>query len=393
MVGVKYIKQKSSNLAIWGGVFLLFAGLSVPLAHADTKPYFKVYGADIFAGGWFNNGSTACSTALGSNYQDSDTTGATDRNGGIVTFTKSSGSGNPLGGSSGQYGVFALGAIDGNFNSGNGFYSDSTKKGSVKADSLTFSNNNSDDFGGSFQWAKGTSPHTRAGNCIPDYYSPTTSGGKRDSTAKEFDASSIPGWYGASGQFWYKNIANDPTPLNLISAPLTVGAGQHFTVFVNGNVFIGSNITYANNSTPDTVPKFALVVNGSIYVGPGVTQLDGLYIAQPNPATANPMQADTGVFWTCHLNSTAPVDDALPNTCSQRLTVNGAVIAKQVQFMRSAGSDVPSATTTASENLSAQNSSETFNFTPEMIMGGPFFNPTPVTTLKIQSLISLPPIF
>jgi hypothetical protein len=39
---------------------------------------------------------------------------------------------------------------------------------------------------------------------------------------------------------------------------------------------------------------------------------------------------------------------------------------------------------------------EVINYTPDMVVGGPFFTPTPAggsTSLKVQSLISLPPVF
>ena len=78
------------------------------------------------------------------------------------------------------------------------------------------------------------------------------------------------------------------------------------------------------------------------------------------------------------------------SACRTKLTLNGAVVAKQVNLLRSNG-DVASAT--AGEASSSGNIAEVFNFTPEMVIGGGFFNSAAVNQYKIESLISLPPVF
>ncbi len=337
-------------------VFVLSLGFA-PLAYADTKPYFKARGADVAAGGWFYSGAN-CNTAL---FQDNFYNNSADnRYGGILTFINT---GSNVG-SSDQFAAFSLGLIQGG-NNGNkyGFYSQQPQATYTNHGNLSFANSVSSPptgfWGGLFQG----SSHPQTVHCIPDYYS------KKIGTPLSF-----PGFSAASAQYY-----NTGSPYTLAGG--TVPAGKSITLFVKGSVYISGNITYASH-TADNVPKFALVVLGSIYVNPAVSQLDGLYIAQPDPANANQVVNDTGVFWTCHSSDPNQVVkfDYVASTCNSSLTVNGAVIAKQVNLLRSNG-DIGNATV-----------AETFNYTPEMIIGGPFFNP-PGGTAKIESLISLPPIF
>ena len=187
----------------------------------------------------------------------------------------------------------------------------------------------------------------------------------------------------ASGQY----IANG---LTLNAGPEVVSAGKTVTLFVNGNVYIGGNITYAPGYNADNVPKFALVTRGNIFIDPAVSRLDGLYIAQPDTTSAATISA-SGVIWTCHGNSPdVPNTVYVSSACRTKLTFNGAVIAKQVNLLRGNG-DVASAA--AGEGSNSGNIAEVFNFTPEMVIGGGFFNSTTGNQYKIESLISLPPVF
>jgi hypothetical protein len=141
-------------------------------------------------------------------------------------------------------------------------------------------------------------------------------------------------------------------------------------------------------------------VKGSIYIAPGVSQLDGFYVAQPDTSVANPTTADTGVIWTCHDNNPGVAPTALwvsancrttgPN--KGKLTFNGGVVAKQINMLRLDG-DVLGAGAVPNELSSSATTAEVFNFTPEMVMGGAFFNGGNANRYKIESLISLPPVF
>lgn len=363
---------------------LLFSGLacafsmavilSAGVARADTvtKPYFKAFGGDVFTGGAFNQGTGGdnCST----NYQYA---GGGDPNaGGIFAFARDSG-GKAAGGASSQHGAFALGDIQGN-SSGFGFYSGGAQAGSVSRSYSTFANTSTTSWGGSFE---GSVPQS---SCIPDYYDL-----KKPSSTNALGGGGLPaqpasGSYSASGSPYHLDDAG----------AVNIKPGVDVTIYVDGSVYIKNNITYTLDSV-DNVPKFALIVKGSIYIDNNVSELDGVYIAQP---TTNDMSSDDGDIWTCHGTSSTQVlynNPALIAPCASKLTVNGALIAKQVNFTRDNG-NVTSANT-SEDSLSGANSSdnigEVINYSPSMIIGGPFFNPKTVTNFKVESLVSLPPAF
>jgi hypothetical protein len=85
------------------------------------------------------------------------------------------------------------------------------------------------------------------------------------------------------------------------------------------------------------------------------------------------------------------------------LVVNGALIAKQVNFSRVPG-DINSSSsaedglgTVSSCTSGACNVSEVVNYSPAVIMGGGFFNTGSgaggSSGLPIDSIVSLPPVF
>lgn len=349
----------------------------MPLAQTyASSPYLKVLGGDTSAGGWFG-GSGSCTA--NANFQD-DSYKGDDSYGGIYTFAQSTGGGYE--GSSSEYAAFALGKIEGG-TAPNGFYSDS-KLNPASPTVLSFANINSlgkTKFAGGL-WG-GSVPN--AAQCIPDYYS-----SKKPASTSPLASRGLSS-VAAKGS---KSYTADGTssPFALLPSDISVAASANVSVFVNGNVYIDHNITYDSHNADD-IPRFALVAAGSIYIDPSVTELDGLYIAQPAPSDIpksdnSIVDNDTGVIWTCHDGSTAiPLGPYVAGSCKKQLTFNGAVIAKQVQLMR-VGGDV---------NDNNSNPAEVFNYTPEMVIGGPFFPNSGGTAGSgqpvFQSIISLPPIF
>lgn len=341
------------------------------LVQADTKPYFKVYEGDVFAGGAFSK-LAVCDTSSGYHTATMSPSLSNQYNGGILAYARS-GAGLYGAGSSTNLAGFSLGVIQGQSSSPSpdllyGFY---TGLASSVIGSLSFAGPGG--VGGSTSWGGLWQGTTAQAHCIPDYFSKQSS---------PTPIGSIGNLSTMSGQY-----------LVTTGTILPIGAGiinknQHLTIFVDGNVYINGDIAYADRSTydADTVPKFALVVRGNIYVDPGVKRLDGVYIAQPTTNTS----ADTGVIWSCHDNSTTTPKDSFVRSCTNQLVVNGAFIAGQVNLLRIPG-DV--ATATPGEAAGSANIAEVFNYTPEMILGGPFFNPTSTNASKIESLISLPPVF
>ncbi|HVX58599.1 MAG TPA: hypothetical protein VG964_02585 [Candidatus Saccharimonadales bacterium] len=357
----------------FGLVFTILLSTGVVRADTVTKSYFKAFGSDVFIGGAFD--ADASNSNCTANYQYA--TGADPDAGGIFAFAKDSG-GKAAGGASSQYGAFALGDIQGDA-SGNGFYSGGAQAGSVSHSYSTFANTSASSWGGSFE---GNVPQS---SCIPDYYDKLSS---YTSVSSWNQGDSTP----PDGVF--KATAPVGNPYTLINQDVNIRNGRSVTVYVNGNVYINHNITYTLN-TVDDVPKFALVVKGSIYIDPAVSELDGLYIAQP---AGTDLTADDGDIWTCHGANSDQVLYSYPAfiaACASKLTVNGSLVAKQVNLTRDNG-NISSATTSEDALSAAQGSNnigEVINYMPTMVIGGPFFNPETVNNYKVESLISLPPVF
>lgn len=377
-------KQKTTTAIIVGCLSAVIVGLPA-LAATATKPYFKTFGADVLSGGWFNSG-TNCDTSTGSRYQDpnySDSSSgfaADPRTGGILSYAKKDGAGNSTGGASSQYSAFALGIIEGSDPESYGFYSAGGQTASAPTlrNLLSFANEGSSAslWGGKFD---GSSRHLS--NCIPDYYAKLPS--PAPPALSSLSSSTSSGTYTAA--------AGTGTNYTLNSSAVVLKKGAKITIYVDGNVYIGGDIIYELDKV-DNVPKFALVAKGSIYIDPNVTKLDGFYIAQPE---GNTVSADDGGIWTCHANNTNQLLYTDLGSCNRQLLVNGALVAKRVNFTRING-DVASASTSEdvlSGAIGNPKVAEVINYTPAMVTGGPFFNPLPPNGLPIDSLVALPPVF
>jgi hypothetical protein len=370
---------KKSGVAL---LSLIFSISILSTVFADQRPYFKTFGADVFSGGWFTNNGQ-CDTTVGSNYQDPLASGGASTTGGIQAYANTDASGNNVaGGSSSQFASFALGVIEGNKPTSYGFYSSGVSAG-ANHNALTFAD--TPNWGGQFQGS------VRDAYCIPDYY------GKKPASAAaigSLNAATLSTAYAVTA-------VGAPFALTGTGggADVPIAAGKNITIYVDGNAYIDRNIVYQLD-TANNVPKFALVVRGSIYIDPAVTQLDGLYIAQVNASLPSPVNSDNGDIWTCHPDDANQLLYTYPTAnCRNKLTLkNGAFIAKQINLMRVNG-DVASATTAEDARGTAYGSAnigEVINYSPAMVIGGPFFSPVASgssSQLKTDSIISLPPIF
>lgn len=368
--------QKIKVLAL--GVFYTFGIglLNVGLTQADTKPYFQVHGGDIFAGGWwyvkdasnnYNCDTDEVAPAVFQSPTFSSATVITPYEGGILSFNNFSGG--TARGALGDYGVFALGQVEGE--SGHGFASN--KGNGMNA--LTFANAPGNNKGqGAAYWGGffNTGPR-QLGHCIADYYNLKVSGAT--------DVGNINLGTVASGK--YKANASPVFTINSATIPSAGAPGKTITLLVDGDTYITGNIVYGGGYNADSVTKFTLVVRGSLYIDKAVSRLDGFYIVQPNMSKSNPVTDDTGILWTCSTaTANGPTNLYINRECKgSSLTVNGAVIAKQANLLRVAG-DVTNGTV-----------AESFNYTPELIMGGSNFYGDTDTDPHIDSLIVLPPVF
>lgn len=375
----------------------IFMGLG-SVAFADNKPYLKSFGADVRTGGWFDSVNKACSTSSSSNYQDSSFANSdfpldanSVYNGGIVTYASQDSSGNPAGGSSSQYGALSLGAINGTGSpDGTGFYSAGAL--SASKNFLSFANTNA-----SYPWGGVFEAGIRDLNsCIPDYYS----------TMDPANTSALPGnlrplFQNGSSGGTFNATAAAGTSLDLFAgsgagAMPAINPDKRIVIYVSGDVYISKNIVYDSSANVDHVPKFMLIVKGSIYVDPAVTQLDGFYIAQPASDTAIAVNSDTGIFWSCHPADTAKLDYTFAaQFCGSKLVINGAIVAKQVMFMRTNGDLGGSSRAEDALGNPKNNVAEVINYTPQMIVNGAFTitDPSLSRALPIDSIFSLPPAF
>jgi hypothetical protein len=147
-----------------------------------------------------------------------------------------------------------------------------------------------------------------------------------------------------------------------------IGNGTTITQYVDGDIYIGSNVYYTNSSWGSTadIPSYKLIVQGDIYIGPGVHQLDGIYAALATYDDATGAYTG-GNIYTCASSLGNPVDPASAGfytTCRQQLVVNGAFVAKQIHLLRTSGSLGQS--TGDNPITGASSAAELFNYTPEL---------------------------
>lgn len=160
---------------------------------------------------------------------------------------------------------------------------------------------------------------------------------------------------------------------------------------VKGDVYISDNIVYTNTgnwANVNQIPYFKLVVvGGNIYIDDDVMQLDGVYVAEPQINSGGAMVG--GIIYTCASGMGKPTYASSSPTyyvsCNKKLVINGAFVARQVQFLRTGGS-VGQAQ--PSDTLSNNHAAEVFNFTPEVWLprGG-----TPTST-GYKAITGLPPV-
>lgn len=301
------------------------------------KPYTRVWGGDISAGNGLADVSGACTSNL---------------NAAVVGWNK-----RPAGGSGGagvQFGIFALGQIT---DFASALYD---AGGAAEPVGLSFANVSTDaaagDFGG--EWG--------SASCIPDYYA------TRPATVIPLPptvAAMTTGVYGGSG-----NIT--------LGGGSIVNPNNRITVYVDGNVYISSNITYSGNWNTSSVPLFELIVRGNIYIDNDVTQLDGAYVAQVDGS------GNFGQIHTCATGFSELALQTLSANCTRKLTVNGLFTANQIRLLRTMGSLAQSSTGEAS---TAPHIAEVFNFGPAIWMKQPVRQAN-IPTPDYDAIISLPPV-
>jgi len=158
-------------------------------------------------------------------------------------------------------------------------------------------------------------------------------------------------------------------------------AGRRITVYVNNDVQINGNINYPASWSSGNPPLLQLVVKGNIFIRNNVSRIDGVFITQKQGATG-------GTIYTCTTGASALIPDGnLYNRCNSKLTINGAFIANEVQFLRTRGTRQQG---TAGETNGSGNIAEVFNFSPALWMAQPVGSLS--GPVKYDLITSLPPI-
>lgn len=267
------------------------------------RPYVRYYGSDVFAGGQF--GSPGAGTG-----------------GDIRTYIKRATNvpeGSTYGAGSGvEFAAFALGLIQVTSDQSTGFTSASLRSAVPSPPSgLSFATNSIGSMGGNFA-------ATRAAT---DYFNVT----KKIDTAKTDNVNSLNlATLADNQQSWVSPLAGNKTNL-------TNGAAYNVrhAVYVDGDVLISGNIVYAGSggwATLDSIPNFSLIVRGNIYIANNVTQLDGLYVAQPTSGTTG------GRIYTCvKPDGSLFAPGEIFDNCRTKLKVNGSFVAQDTRLLRTHG--------------------------------------------------------
>lgn len=304
-----------------------------------SKPYLRVYGGDVSAGNGLETAPNTC-------------TATTNSNGSIVAWNKEGGGG--YAGAGSQYAAFSLNTIT-DFASALG-----NVGGAPPATGLSFANNNTNPSSGIYGNDFGTA------SCITDYYGQMPSAGVAN-------LSSL-----AHGTGVYQSTGNTTFPGG------TLNAGDRWTIYVDGDLTITGSIKFPANWTAATLPTLEVIVRGNIFIGGSVDQLDGLYVAQKNGGSG-------GTIYTCAtgtpLGPTTTANGAFYNSCTTKLTVNGALVADSVQFTRTRGTLAQSS---AGESGASNNIAEVFNYGPMLWMGIPAQTNSHVD--NYDAITSLPPV-
>jgi hypothetical protein len=258
----------------------------------DNKPYVQFFGNDVSAGGGFSNSVMATCT-----------------NGGGIA-TESIGVGPLARGSGSELAALSIGPAS-SFPSA---FLRTTSPTSITG--LSFSNT----------LGAGASGNLGGQHCIPDYYAtlPSTHHGINNTTIDQLATTTSP----------YRSTE----PTQTVVGNMTIGHGVHSALYVtNGDLYINGDITFAGGTaadpwtSTDDIPSLYIVVQrGNIYIDPSVSQLDGVFVAQPNANTGAGGIIDTCATASGSLTTAGTMFD----NCGGQLTVNGAFISNKVRLTR-----------------------------------------------------------
>jgi hypothetical protein len=224
----------------------------------------------------------------------------------------------------------------------------------------------------------------------------------------------------APGQYSY-SYGTDAVPANLSLSGGYIKPGVNMSILVHGNVYLfnaglingiiyegdnynaltgfGAGATAVWN-TAKNIPSFVIQATGNIYISPRVTELDGIYSAQPG-------NGGTGTIYTCSdpvNHFTFMVRHNLFTQCNNQLVVYGSFIANKVDLMRASGSlrdetpvgattpAAPACSNTGTQMVSQTCAAEVFEFSPEIDLSNSAETPPSAGALHYETITGLPPV-
>ena len=355
----------------WVQIGLPFAQYNALIKCVD-KPLVKVYHGDVSVGGVFgtSNISRACR-------EQDDALQVTNPNDNAHIYTHNTIPKDyspprsvpvdwPT--SSAEYAVYARGEID-------AFYSGFKSAQPSPPNSLTFANTTNDPWGGKLLGEL---------RCIPNWWRRTEHLDKEDSTTSTFflnQPHGIP--LGEDIEKFYSPSAANKTlaiAVNENPSPLELKAA----IYVEGNLHIQEDIINKNDNRTklNQIKSIYFIVKGDIFIESGVTRIDAVLIAIPT----DDAQTEDGRIFTCYVDPVTgshnltydPENEAgrIPASkldkrknkaydfqCRKKLTINGALIARQLRLGRVTD---PNATYGQEGPVT-----EEINFLPEYHIGTP----------------------
>jgi hypothetical protein len=346
----------------------------------DLYPYLKVYNGDVSAGGAYRRTDGSCNS---SDLVSPSNNGGNQFFGGIRTYAlPDTGVGGSPKGSSTSFAAYALGLIDGQSPANGfppyGFYSDAVNPTTAlnkNYKDLNFAN--LDVLGGLMG---GATPFAEA-HCATNYFSST----QDSSIMTNNGAVASYSLDGKSGQQLF-------TPAYSLQIGGIVN-GQ-LTMYINGDAYITGTIIYNPagwgfdmSNFSNNAPYYALIAKGNIYIDPAVSRVDGFLVAQPRD------DGTGGSISTCSPGGVAANNVQIAQVCTNRLVINGAVLAQRIQFARSFGnlnaSTGNEATSYFTGSIPSQ-AAEIINSQPSLTVGQPNFSPPSASS---SNKLGLPPIF
>lgn len=334
----------------------------------SNRPYVHVFGADASAGGGFGD---SCTVKDGKINAYVGTTGLQPRGSGV------------------QLGALAIGSVK-------GFSSASLRTSSpTGSNGLTFANKGSTPSGAGAPTMGGELGPGFNG-CVPDYFESKPSNVAANTSTNNITINLPDSVANNTDTRYYRS----PPGGTLVINASTIGHANNVAIFVEGNVRITGSIKYSSPDwgTIERVPSFYVIAKGgNIYIDPGVTELDGLYVAQPNGTNG-------GKIYSCSNGTDAFALNSLLANCRSQLVVNGAFVADQIYLTRSFGSlrdgsageyYTRAAKACGDSGVSPLGdcAAEIFNFSPELYLGLPGITPPEgPTTGKFDYITSLSPV-